>query len=171
MDQYIGEIRAFSFPFPPKGWAACNGQIMPISQNQALYALLGNTYGGNGTTTFALPDLRGRVPLHKGAAYDTGNPIQLGEKGGEEAHSLTISEMPHHTHLISASTEIADQRNSAGNFWAQSPGSKAYSSTADVHMNQSALDPAGAGQAHPNMQPYTVLNYCIAITGLFPIRN
>ncbi|UUZ92547.1 tail fiber protein [Paenibacillus sp. P25] len=162
-EAYIGEIRMFSFNFPPKGWALCNGQILPISQNQALFSLLGTTYGGNGTTTFALPDLRGRAPVHV-----SGN-ITLGQRAGEETHTLTAGEMPAHTHAVIGSTSPATVANPANQLWA-APTASAYGTTPNASLVPNALKSAGGGQAHNNMQPYLVMNYCICLSGLYPSR-
>ncbi|WLR52038.1 tail fiber protein [Bacillus tianshenii] len=164
-EPFLGEIRCFSFPFAPKDWAFCDGTILQISENQALYALLGTTYGGNGTTTFALPDLRGRAPVH------FGNGITLGEKAGEETHTLTVNEMPAHTHMAQASSSNADQTSAEGHVWAINPTIANYASQADQLMSTNALASAGSSQAHSNMQPYNVANFCIALKGIFPSRS
>lgn len=162
---YIGEIRATSFNFPPKGWALCNGQILPINQNQALFSILGTTYGGNGTTTFALPDLRGRVPLH------AGNNVNLGERLGEEAHTLTIAEMPVHTHGVNGTGETADSGQPNGALWASNTGQSPYSSSANAQMANNAIVPAGGNQPHNNMSPYLTVNFIIALVGIYPSRD
>ena len=171
-DQFVAEIRIFPFNFPPTGWAFCDGQLMPISQNTALFSLLGTTYGGNGQTNFALPDLRGNVPLHEGGGHT------LGEKGGELAHTLTISEVPQHIHDFSTNTcvQSATANATAGsptsNYWANS-GRAAYS-TGGVSlgaMSPLAITNVGGSQAHTNMQPYLVLNFCIALQGIFPSQT
>ena len=164
-EPYIGEIRAFAFNFPPKGWALCNGQLLPINQNQALYALLGNVYGGNGVTTFALPNLQGRVPIHAGSGYS------LGISGGEENHTLTVAELPVHTHWISASNEAANSNTADGKIWGITAVSAYHSSSDGKTMRADALKPAGSGQPHNNMQPYSVISYCIALQGIFPSRD
>src|SRR5262245_40222323 len=162
-EPFLGEIKMVSFNFPPKGWALCNGQLLPINQNQALFSLLGTTYGGDGRTTFALPDLRGRSPFQVGAG------LVLGERGGETAHTLIQSEMTAHTHGPKASTNGPDQGSPANNFWAAVSGS--YSASPDSTMNPSLVSPAGGRQPHNNMQPYIVVNFIIAIQGIFPSRN
>jgi microcystin-dependent protein len=168
---FLGEIKIFSFNFPPQGWALCNGQLLPINQNQALFALLGTTFGGNGQTTFALPDLRGRVTMGEGANFGGPNHT-LGERAGEEAHTLLISEMPAHNHLVSANSGGGTQASPQGNFWAKdSEGNPMYAAAANVALNPAAIGSTGGSQPHLNMMPYTVLNFCIALQGIFPSRN
>jgi microcystin-dependent protein len=163
-EPFLGEIRVFSFPFAPRGWAFCDGAIMPIATNQALFSLLGTYYGGNGTTTFALPDLRGRVPVH------TGNGVTIGQSAGEEAHTLTQAEMPAHSHIAYASNLSGSTKSAQGSVWAQTDYEK-YSTTGDQWMNNQALASVGGNLAHTNMQPYIGLNFCIALTGIYPTRN
>lgn len=160
---YLAEIRIFTFNFAPKGWAMCNGQLLPINQNQALFALLGTTYGGNGTTTFALPNLEGRVPIHMGSG------ITLGELGGEIAHTLIQSEMPAHTHVPVGSTTHANLGSPAGNLWAT--GNAGYNPTFNVSMNPACIVPFGGSQAHENRSPFLTLNFCIALQGIFPSQT
>jgi microcystin-dependent protein len=161
---YLGEIRIMSFNFPPKGWAFCNGQVLPINQNQALFSLLGTMYGGDGQVNFALPNLQGRVPIH------VGNSLSQGGTGGELSHTLTASEMPGHSHAAFGSSNVADQGNPPGNYLAVES-SNAYSSAADSVMAAQALGIAGGSQPHDNMPPYLVLTFCIALQGIFPSRN
>jgi microcystin-dependent protein len=162
---FLSEIRIVSFNFPPKGWAFCNGQLLPINQNQALFSLLGTTYGGNGQTTFALPNLQGRVPIHMGS----GHPI--GEVGGEAAHTLTVSELPTHTHVVSAATGDGNLIIPGGALLARTPANP-YQDPANLGaMNPASVATTGGSQAHLNMQPYLVLNFCIALQGLFPSQN
>ena len=143
----------------------CNGQILPINQNQALFSILGTTYGGNGQSTFALPDLRGRIPFH------TGNGFTLGQSGGEEAHTLISSEMPSHTHLPAASSGTApDQGTPVANLWVAQT-TDLYAATANNVMNPAAITTVGGGQPHENRPPFLVLNFCIALLGIFPSRN
>jgi microcystin-dependent protein len=163
VDPFLGEIRIVSFNFPPTGWATCDGQTMQISQNSALYSLLGTLYGGDGSNTFKLPDLRGRVPLHFGSGISQG-----GTGGGEAGHVLTPAEMPAHTHTIYASDAVANAPSPAGNIWPAV--TKGYDATPNATMNAAALGTTG-GQAHENCQPYLVLNFVIATTGLFPSRS
>lgn len=164
-EPFLSEIRVFSFNFAPRTWAQCNGQLLPINQNQALFALLGTTYGGNGQTTFALPDLRGRVPLHFGAGFS------LGQRAGTESHTLTQSEMPQHIHTASAFSGLGNTSLPGGNLLAD-VAAKQY----NPPENLTALLPAvvtsvGGSQAHENRQPLLVLNFCIALQGIFPSQN
>ncbi len=160
---FLAEIRMFSFAFPPRGWALCNGQLLPINQNQALFSLLGTTYGGNGQTNFALPDLRGRTPI----SFD-GTHL-LGEKAGEESHTLTLSEMPSHNHIVQASTGLTNAPSPASNFSAQNAG--AYALTGNTTMAPGAVTNVGGSQPHENMGPYLVISFCISLQGIFPSRN
>jgi len=169
-EPFLSEIRIFSFNFPPKGWAFCNGQLLPINQNQALFSLLGTTYGGNGQTNFALPNLQGRAPVHFGN-------LNLGEAAGEIAHTLTMSEMPAHPHglnnnlaAVGANTN-ATLGSAAGNFWANTGKANWSTGAPDNAHHPSAVANVGGSQAHTNMQPYLVLNFCIALQGIFPSRN
>lgn len=163
-DPFLGEIRIFSFGFAPKGWAQCNGALLPISQNQALFSILGTTYGGDGRTTFALPNLQGRVPLH------SGNGISLGESAGEQAHTLGITELPGHTHMPVGSSSTASSSNPSGNLWG-GLSSGGYSPTPNTTMNASSILETGGSQPHDNMSHYLVLNFCIALQGIFPSQN
>jgi len=162
-DPYLGEIRIVGFAFPPRGWAFCNGQLIPINQNQALFALLGVSYGGNGTTNFALPNLQGRMPMHTDGAR------AVGTFGGEATHVLTTSEMPAHSHGAMAA-ERATTTSPAAGYWA-APGKPAFGTATDASMSASAVATAGQSQAHENMPPYLALNFVIAIQGIFPSRN
>ncbi|MBI1840903.1 MAG: phage tail protein [Verrucomicrobia bacterium] len=165
-EPFIGEIRAFSFNYAPKGWAMCNGQLLPINQNQALFALLGTTYGGDGRTTFSLPNLQGRVPLHFSQA------IPQGATGGELAHTLTLSEMPAHTHVLQASPAVGTANVPTNTSMLSRRAAEIYHDPVDLTpMGPSTVGPAGSGQAHSNLQPYLVLNFCMALQGLFPSRN
>ncbi len=161
---FLAEIRIFSFNFPPKGWALCNGQLLPINQNQALFSLLGNTYGGDGRTTFALPDLQGRVPFHEGSGMD------LGSRGGEPAHTLSLTEMPAHTHLPCGSAGAASLASPAGNLWATQT-SGAYEQIPNAIMSPASILPTGSSQPHDNMSPFLVVNFCIALQGIFPSQT
>lgn len=164
-EPFLGEIRAIAFNFPPRGWAFCNGQLLPINQNQALFSILGTTYGGNGQTSFALPNLQGRTPLHMGSGFI------LGQNGGEEAHTLTVSEMAAHTHPAVASSNAADQSSPANNYWAVSQSFTVYAGSANETMAPQAVTAVGGSQPHANLSPYLVINFVIALLGIFPSRN
>jgi microcystin-dependent protein len=170
-DPFMSEIRIFSFNFAPKGWAQCNGQLLPINQNQALFSLLGTTYGGNGQTTFGLPDLRSRVPFHFGGSF------VLGQAGGEENHTLTVNEIPNHGHTLTAALNAvvggsanATQPSPNGNFWANS-GKTVYTTAAPNSQMAPGTVTTVGGQPHNNMSPFLTLNFCIALQGIFPSRN
>jgi microcystin-dependent protein len=166
---YIGEIRIVAFNFPPRGWALCNGQTLPINQNVALFSLLGTTYGGNGQTTFQLPNLQGRGAVHRGAT------IIQGAVGGEENHTLTTAELPRHQHTLSAVSDFANAGTPGTALPAARPrgGPAIYgpAGTANTTLSAASVANAGGGQPHSNMQPYAVLNFCIALQGIFPSRN
>ena len=162
---YLGELRIFSFNFAPKGWAMCNGQLLAINQNQALFAILGTTYGGNGTTTFALPNLQGRVAMHMSPSYP------LGSAGGEDSHKLTAAEIPAHTHQVNASTTAASTEKIIGNVWATTTTKHYATGAATTALGPAAIATAGSGQAHENRPPMLGLNICIALTGIFPSRS
>ncbi|MGB1242178.1 MAG: phage tail protein [Chitinophagales bacterium] len=165
-EPFLGEIRIVGFNFAPRGWAFCDGQILPINQNQSLYSLLGTTYGGDGRTSFALPDLRGRTPIHEGGGF------QLGQKSGAETITLTAAEMPSHTHTLRGKNGPSNGVNPVGASLAQSKaGSSHYSDSGNGNMSDVALKNTGGQQAHNNMQPFTTLAFCIALQGLFPSRN
>lgn len=173
MDQYLGEIRLFTFNFSPKGWAFCAGQLLSISQYQALFALLGTYYGGNGINNFALPDLRSRVPNHVGSG--AGGTYTIGEFAGEENVTLLANQIPAHTHLFQATTTKGATDRAFNNMLGQSAGTgsqAAYAAPANLtSLNPASIQPAGQGVPHSNIQPYLALNYCIALTGIFPSRN
>ncbi len=163
-EPFLSEIRIMSFNFAPKGWAMCNGQLMPINQNQALFSLLGTTFGGDGRVNFALPDLRGNVPIHEGQGFT------LGQKGGEQAHTVTMSEMPLHAHFVSASPTNADVPVPTNNFFAAA--NNAYTPAANLNtLAPATVSNVGGSQAHLNMQPFLVLTFCIALQGIFPSPN
>lgn len=161
---YIGQLLAISFNFPPKGWALCAGQLLQINQNQALFSLLGTTFGGDGRTNFALPDLRGRIPAH------FGNGLTLGQTLGEENHTLSLVEMPQHTHLLNASNQTAATNVPTGNVYA-SESWNLYGTTPNAPMNAGVVASIGGSQPHSNQQPYLAINWVIALQGIFPSQN
>jgi len=167
MEPYVGEIRCFAFGRIPTGWVACSGQTLTVNQNQALYALIGNIFGGTSPTTFGLPNLNGVVPIHYGQ-------VAVGASGGSETVTLDpkLSNIPAHTHIVSANTAAADQKAPTGNYLGAPPSTHlAYASAANlIAMDPANIQSAGSGAPHPNMQPYLPLNYCIATTGYFPPR-
>ena len=166
-EPFLAEIRIMSFDFPPKGWARCNGQLLPINQNQALFALLGTTFGGDGRVNFGLPDLRARTPIH------VGNGHTLGERGGEQAHTLSTAELPTHTHVLNGSTATATAgAPTAGvSVLAKAPQAIYGAAAGLVAMNAGASVASGGSQAHLNLQPFLTLNFCIALQGIFPSPN
>ena len=164
-EPFLSEIRLMSFTFAPKGWALCNGQLLPINQNQALFSLLGTTYGGDGRVNFALPDLRGRAPLHMGGSHT------LGERAGEQAHTLAVSELPAHTHAVQASSTPGNTPVPTGAVLADSP-SQLYGPAASLTgINPGTVASVGGSQPHQNMQPFLTITFCIALQGIFPSRN
>jgi microcystin-dependent protein len=165
-EPFLSEIRIMSFGFPPKGWALCDGQLLPINQNQALFSLLGTTYGGDGRVNFGLPDLRSRVPIHMGSGHT------LGERGGEQAHTLSISEIPTHTHVLQGTSNTGSLIIAAGNLLGTSP-TQEYQTPDNnlVAMNPASIQNVGGSQAHLNMQPFLVLNFSIALQGIFPSQT
>lgn len=163
-EPFLAEIRIMSFVFPPKGWSLCNGQLLPINQNQALFSLLGTTYGGDGRVNFGLPNLQGLVPIHMGSGHT------LGERGGEQAHTLSIAEIPTHTHSLKASPTDGDQIIPTNNYLA--PVFQLYGAATNLtSMNPASIGNVGGSQAHLNMQPFLVLSYCIALQGIFPSQT
>jgi microcystin-dependent protein len=163
-EPFLSEIRLFSFNFAPKGWAQCNGQLLPINQNQPLFALLGTNYGGNGQTTFGLPDLRGRYAMHEGSGHT------LGEKAGAEAVTLTQQQLPQHIHFMQAANKDADLNIAAGNLLANF--NNGYRSASNLTpLLAGTISNVGGSQPHTNMSPYLVINFCIALQGIFPSQN
>ena len=163
-EPFLSEIRIMSFVFAPKGWALCNGQLLPINQNQGLFSLLGTTFGGDGRVNFALPDLRGRTPIHVGGSHT------LGERGGEQAHTLSIAEIPTHTHVMQAASGPATTAIPTNALVpATSQNYEAYrSASALTSMAAGSVTNTGGSQAHLNMQPFLTLSFCVALQGIFP---
>ncbi|MDX2149952.1 MAG: tail fiber protein [Bryobacteraceae bacterium] len=171
-DPFIGEIRMFGGNFAPVGWAFCEGQLLPIDQNDALFVLIGTIYGGDGQTTFALPDLRGRVPVHRGSG--AGLTLTIGQAGGEETVTLTPNQLPAHTHGVAGSAGGGTKTSPAGNFWASEPNAEAAaftSSAPDAQMGAGAIGNTGGSQPHSNLQPYLCVSFIVALVGIFPSRN
>jgi microcystin-dependent protein len=172
-EPFIGEIRMVGFNFAPRGWALCNGQLLPIASNEALFSLLGTIYGGDGRTTFGLPNLQGRVPMHQGAGAGL-TPRVIGETAGQEAVTLLESQLPAHTHKARASSLKGNTNSPVGRVWSKDAGvqSATYtSSAADADMGPSAIASAGGGAPHDNMPPYLVVNFVIALQGIYPARD
>jgi microcystin-dependent protein len=173
-EPFLGEIRMFGFGFPPRGWLACTGALLPINQYAALFSILGTNYGGDGMRNFALPDLRSRVPIHPGRDF-FGNAYSLGQVGGEEAHALAVGEIPPHVHSLNASKDAADANTPAGTILAQSQ-PQAFTLYATTARRSTPLAPttiatSSGGVGHNNLQPYLAVNFCIAMQGVFPSRN
>ncbi len=178
---FIGQIMMTGFNFAPKFWAQCNGQLLPINQNQALFSLLGTQYGGNGTTNFALPDLRSRTPIGYASSVDPSwqpPAVQIGQSAGVENVTLLSTNMPAHTHAVNASTSNGDNRIPSNRAFATSniasgTAISIYSASTGpaVPLNPATVAPAGGNQPHPNLQPYSVINFCVALSGIFPSRN
>jgi microcystin-dependent protein len=166
-EPFLGEIKIISWNFPPKGWAFCSGQLLPINQNQALFSILGTTYGGDGRVNFALPDLRARAPMHRGEGHTEG------ERGGEVAHTLSVTELPAHTHVPRASTTAGNTPVPVNTVLAPITGANVYTdSTASLAaMSAATVNSVGGGQAHENRQPFLALNFVIALQGIFPSQN
>jgi microcystin-dependent protein len=166
---YVGEIRMFAGNFAPAGWMFCDGTTMAIAENPTLFQLIGTTYGGDGQTTFNLPDLRGRAPIHFGTGASS---YQLGENGGVETVTLTVQQIPSHTHSLSASTAIGTQSNPGGNVLANSQGPQPYiQEDPDGNLNAQTLSPSGGSQPHDNLQPFLGVNFIISLFGIFPSQT
>jgi microcystin-dependent protein len=165
-EPFLSEIRIMSFSFPPKGWALCDGQLLPINQNQALFSLLGTTYGGDGRVNFGLPNLQGRTPIHMGSGHT------LGERGGEQAHTLSIGELATHLHPLNASATVATDNNPTGNVLGNSNPNNLYGAVQNLTpLSAETVSNVGGNQAHLNMQPFLVLNFSIALQGIFPSQT
>src|ERR1044072_8465873 len=165
-EPFLGEIKIISWNYAPEGWAFTNGQFLPINQNQALFSLLGTTYGGNGQTTFALPDFRGKVPLHVGGGFT------LGQAGGESAHTVSQSEMPAHNHFVNCTNNVGTTQNPGTSVILSKSVANSYGAVgSNVVTNPTSVSNTGGSQAHTNMQPYLVLNFIIALVGIFPAQN
>lgn len=166
-EPFLAEIRIMSFSFPPKGWALSNGQLLPINQNQALFSLLGTTYGGDGRVNFALPNLQGRVPIH------LGNGHTLGERAGEQAHTLSGQELPAHAHSVSVISNVTadEQYPSTTTRWASGGSFAGFHQSSNTAMDPGTVLPTGGSQSHQNMQPFLTLSFCIALQGIFPSQN
>jgi len=164
-EPFLSEIRIMSFNFPPKGWAFCNGQLLPINQNQALFSLLGTTYGGDGRVNFGLPNLQGKVPIHMGPGFT------LGQTGGTQAETISLQQMPQHIHFMMGSTSVGNQAPPANTVLATTP-AKIYDLAANLtSLNPASVTSVGGSQAHLNMQPFLVLSFCIALQGIFPSQT
>lgn len=168
-EPFLSEIRMMSFVFPPKGWALTNGQFLPINQNHALFSLLGTNFGGDGRVNFGLPDFRGRVPIH------VGNGHSLGEKGGQQGHTISINELPQHTHSVNVAEHqnLTNQTSPVNNYIANSVSGNAFNSSLSSAkaMSSAMIENQGGSQAHLNMQPFLTISFCIALQGIFPSPN
>ena len=166
-EPFLGEVRLMSFNFPPKGWALCNGQLLPINQNQGLFSLFGTTFGGDGRVTFGLPDFRDRVPVHMGAGHT------MGERAGEAAHTLIISEMPAHQHFADGCSNVAADVVPTNNLLGKNAVDDLFSTTLQtpVTLAPQSISNVGGSQAHNNLQPYLAINFCVALQGIFPSQT
>ena len=170
-EPFLGEIRIFPLNFAPRGWAACDGQLLPINVNTALFSILGTTFGGDGKITFGLPNLQGKIPLGAGAGPGL-TPRNLGESAGTESVTLSLNQLPPHSHAAKCNSGNGNQYGPANHYWAQdAAGAKEYGATGTGQMSAAAIGSAGGSQPHGNLQPYTAVNYCIALTGIFPPRS
>jgi len=164
-EPFLGEIKIISWNYPPRGWAFCNGQLLPINQNQALFSVFGTTFGGDGRVNFALPNLQGRTAVHQGSGFT------MGQLGGEQAVTLNISQLPAHTHVPVGSSAAQSANTAAGSVWCANTTANEYAPTSNTAMNPAAITPTGGNQPHPNMSPYLVLNFIVALQGIFPSQN
>ncbi len=170
-EPFVGEIRMFAGNFAPRGWAFCDGQLLAVSQNDALFSLLGTIYGGDGRTTFGLPDVRGRLPLHAGTGPGL-SPRRLGAKGGSEKETLTVNQLPSHSHDFKALKQNAQTPNASGNLLAQTPTVDLYNTDPPLtSLNNSSINSVGGSRSHTNLMPYLCINYIIALFGIYPSRN
>ena len=169
-EPFIGEIRLVGFNFAPVGWALCDGQLLSIAENDALFALIGTTYGGDGQSTFALPNFQSRIPIHQGTG-SSGTTYTIGEMGGTETVTLIVNQIPTHTHPAQAQSGAGNQPGPGGNVWASSSLNQYNSSAADSDMNALAITPSGGSQPHDNMMPFLTINFVIALEGIFPSRG
>lgn len=169
-EPFVGEIRMFAGNFAPRGWAFCDGQLLAVSQNDALFSLLGTIYGGDGRTTFGLPDLRGRVPIHAGQGPGLNNR-RLGARGGAENVTLTVNQLPGHSHTIQASADAATGPNPGGEVLAETSSDRSYRDAADTALSSNALSSVGGSRSHPNLMPYLCVHFIIALFGIYPSRS
>ena len=170
-EPFVGEIRMFAGNFAPRGWAFCDGQLLAVSQNDALFSLLGTIYGGDGRTTFGLPDMRGRIPIHAGSGPGL-SPRRLGAKAGAEKVTLNTNQLPSHTHPVKATTDFANETGPAGNITAQSTTVNLYfEASANADLAASAITATGGSRSHSNLMPFLCVNFIIALFGIYPSRN
>lgn len=170
-DQYVGEIRLFAGNYAPEGWLFCDGSLLPVNGYEPLFTLLGTTYGGDGQSTFGIPDLRGRIPIHAGTNPQTLTRFPIGEMGGVEKVTLTVAELPAHTHNVNVSSNDGNSADLLNQFFADSNVNQYSTKEADGKMSEQAIGLDGGNQPHNNMMPYTVLNYIIAVQGIYPSSN
>jgi microcystin-dependent protein len=170
-EPFLGEIRMFAGNFAIQGWAFCDGALLPIYANNALFSVIGTIYGGDGMSTFALPDLRGRVPVHKGTNPTTGTTYTIGRKGGSETETMTTNQMPAHSHVPRGDHNSGTVTTPAGNVWAAATSARQFASTPGAAMNNQAIGPVGGGQPHENMLPFTVISFIISLSGDYPYRD
>lgn len=169
-EPFVGEIRMFAGNFAPRGWAFCDGQLLSVSQNDALFSLMGTIYGGDGRTTYGLPDMRGRIPLHAGSGPGL-TPRRLGAKFGTENETLTVNQLPSHSHNWQASTDAANTRDTAGNVLAQSIPDIYNTRRSPINLNTSSVSNVGGSRSHTNLMPFLCINFIVALFGIYPSRN